>query len=117
MPVIPMGSYLESVDLSHTRYSEQDGHLSTRFFTAKSVYSLRSDPISGFLGGCWKDGHDIALDSEKQLKCDVTVNRSVADAATGLYTILTPQGPFLNSCIGILPVRESGRTFSMPVAI
>ena len=111
IPIIPMGSYLEYVDLSHTQYSEQDGYLSTRFFTKESMYTLGSDPKSGLLGGCWKNGHDIYLDGKAQLKCDATVNRSIVNAATGLYTILTPYGSFLNSCIGILPVRESGRTY------
>ena len=111
--VIPMGSYLGEVDLSNTQYSEQVGYLSARIFTSveASKHINGSEPRAGSVGDCWQSGHDIYIDRDIQIQCNDSVIRSPDNAALGLYTLLTPYGNYLDSCTGILQVRDSGRNY------
>ncbi len=70
------------------------------------AYSVLRNQIDPSLSlNCWRDGFDIIKGKDK-FSCDRSISKPIINAVHFLYSVLIPNGSYLDSCISILKTRE-----------
>ena len=99
--VIPLGSYMENVQLSSLFISDNKLHYYVPGYGPREPVDL----------DCWQAGYDFYLDSKKHLGCNTSQARGMENAARFLYSLLIPYGSYLPGCTGLLKTHEGSRYY------
>ena len=107
---LPFGSYLEHVFLNRIYitngnfyYGTQSGRpIKLSFYSSGSITDAES---------CWTQGYDLKALSAFELTCDTSQRKKPINVADSLNSVLVPYGSYLDSCKGVIKIKENNRSY------